>query len=81
MVKFYMDTLKLQKTANRAKKALENLPSQLDEIYKEALKRIDDEDALKFFTIVAYSRKPLRLEEIEHAFPMFDGLRKSIKEI
>jgi hypothetical protein len=51
---------------------LDNMPAQLDDIYHEAMKRIERQPktrelATRVLLWIAYSRRPLSVEELRHA--------------
>jgi hypothetical protein len=61
-------------------KQLENLPEGLDDIYRQILKAIDGKyrtDTLTFLQWLAFSRRPMRIEEVAEAitvdFDLEDG--------
>lgn len=79
LAKFNMDTLASKLTPGAVSAALRTLPKELDGIYAEAMKRIQDlqtshkDLAMYFLQWVAYAEQPLQIREIEHAIAAVEG--------
>ena len=79
LAKFNMDTLASKLTPGAVSSALQTLPKELDGIYAEAMKRIQDlqpshkDVTMYFLQWVAYAEQPLQIREIEHAIAVVDG--------
>jgi len=67
----YIKFLASKTSVKAVKKALNALPSTLDEIYKEAMERIEQSPyktlAFKVLIWIVYAVRPLQLEEVLHA--------------
>lgn len=79
LARFNMDTLASKLTPGAVSAALQTLPKELDGIYAEAMKRIQDlqtshkDLAMYFLQWVAYAEQPLQIREIEHAIAAVEG--------
>lgn len=73
MAQLHLEMLSEQRTQNAVRAALENLPSSLDETYKDVIKRIqkqaeaDVDLALKVLSWITYAKRPLHKKELQHA--------------
>ncbi|KAI4124244.1 MAG: hypothetical protein LQ338_004901 [Usnochroma carphineum] len=69
----HMDSLATKMSVETLKRAIENLPSTLNQLYDDAFRRIDDQDkeergfANKALRWVAYAYRPLTVRELEEA--------------
>jgi Ankyrin repeats (3 copies)/Tetratricopeptide repeat/Ankyrin repeats (many copies) len=69
----HIESLARKHSRKDVRKALQNLPKELDDTYDEAMERIcnqDDEDvqlAKKILTWITYSLRPLTVTELQHA--------------
>lgn len=77
--KFHMDALSEKGTLKLLRKALENLPTTLDELYNEVLRRIEAQSqdnrqlAFKALRWVAYTYRPLTLRALQEALAIESG--------
>lgn len=77
--KLHMDSLSTKLSVKALKKAIENLPRELNELYDDALRRIDaqNEDdrevANSLLRWVAYAYRPLTIRELEEALAIVPG--------
>src|ERR1700729_3663283 len=66
--------------------ALENLPKGVDDTYDEAMSRIeqqredDRELAKQVLSWVCYARRPLTIDELQHALAVIPGMTNSDDE-
>ena len=77
--KLHMDSLSTKLSVKALKKAIENLPRELNDLYDDALRRIDaqNEDdrevAISLLRWVAYAYRPLTIPELEEALAIVPG--------
>ncbi|KAL8855889.1 MAG: hypothetical protein Q9178_007454 [Gyalolechia marmorata] len=77
--KLHMESLSTKMTVTRLKKAIDNLPTTLDQLYDDAFHRIDvsNEDsrvfAHKALRWVAYTYRPLTVHELKEALAIEPG--------
>ena len=77
--KLHMDSLATKLSVKALKKAIENLPRELRELYDDALRRIDaqNEDdreiAISLVRWVTYAYRPLTIRELEEALAIVPG--------
>lgn len=77
--RLYMESLSTKMTVRALKNAIENLPSTLDQLYDDALRRIDasNEDNRSFahraLCWVAYTYRPLTVHEFREALAIEPG--------
>jgi hypothetical protein len=80
-----MDSLISQPTVGHIKRTLQNLPrgeKGLDETYKQAMRRIEDQDegyrelARQVLAWITYAKKPLTTAELRHALAVKDSAGK-----
>ena len=75
----YIDSLAQESTVGDFELALENLPIGLDEIYKQAKRRIESQGekykrlAKKVLSWVVYTQRPLSIAELQHAVAIQAG--------
>jgi len=68
-----MDSLATKSSRKRVREALDRLPKEVDETYKQAIQRIEGqcEDDWKLakgvFSWITYARRPLSVKELQHA--------------
>jgi predicted transcriptional regulator len=74
MAKLHIDSLTGKRTASDVRKALDNLPTEVNETYDEAMKRIQSQKngddvklAERVLSWITYSRRPLSYRELQHA--------------
>jgi len=71
--KLYMDSLKTKSNLRMLKKALRTFPDNIDDIYKEAMQRIQAQEpeerkrAYKILGMITRTRRSLGLQELQHA--------------
>ena len=69
----HMNSLKLQDNVRDVRKAMKNLPRELDGIYDDAMKRIQSQDMQKIkrgkqvLSWICYAVRPLSVAELQHA--------------
>jgi ankyrin repeat protein len=79
LARLHLDRLKSQTNLRRLKAALDLLPSELDETYKNAMFRIkgqveeQSQLALKALSWISKAVRPLKLDEIHHALAVEPG--------
>lgn len=77
--RLHLDRLCNQTRISKVRKALEDLPSKLDETYEDAMNRIKhqcDEHyqlALRVLSWISKAQRPLRIEELQHAVAVEAG--------
>jgi DNA-binding transcriptional regulator GbsR (MarR family) len=68
-----MDKLVQQNSDKEVLRALENLPEGIDEIYNDAMERIEKQNevnkrlAKRVLAWITHARRPLTVEELQHA--------------
>ena len=68
-----IDRICVARTVKKIKLALESMPNELDELYRQTVERIrrqpgdDGELGMKVLSWVTHAKRPLRVEEIQHA--------------
>ena len=68
-----IDRICVARTIKKIKIALESMPNELDELYRQTVERIrrqpgdDGELGMKVLSWVTHAKRPLRVEEIQHA--------------
>ncbi|KAI9871829.1 MAG: hypothetical protein M1830_002403, partial [Pleopsidium flavum] len=72
LAKFHMDILQCHHRPLAIVKALNELPSRMDDVYDQAMKQIKDaketkDEAIAFLKWVVHAHRPLTVQEIEHA--------------
>jgi hypothetical protein len=73
MAKLHIDSLISQRSALEVQNALENLPTEVNATYDEAMKRIQRQSAVdrklakRVLSWITYSRRPLSYQELQHA--------------
>ena len=73
VAKLLMDSLKTKATPKAIRNALDTLPTTLDDIYEDTLKRIkfqcedDSNNAMKILSWVVHCKRPLTVDELIHA--------------
>jgi GPI inositol-deacylase, winged helix domain len=73
LARLHMDSLVGKHTPAAVRRALENLPKEVDDTYDEAIERIkrqnqdDRELAEQVFSWITYARRPLSAKELQHA--------------
>ena len=76
--RLYMDALKTKSNLRALKKALRTLPDNFNDIYKEAMQRIQAQEpeerkrAYKILGMITRTRRPLSLKELQHALAVAD---------
>ena len=71
--RLYLDALKTKSNKWMLKKALEKFPKNIDDIYMEAMHRIEHQErenrarGFRIIGILIYARRPLGLQELKHA--------------
>lgn len=71
--RLYLDALKTKSNLRMLRKALRTLPEKTDDIYKEAMQRIQQQESdtrkcgFRILGILTHVRRPLGLEELRHA--------------
>ena len=76
--RLYMDSLRTKSNVMKLKKALRNIPDNINDIYKDAMQRIqaqESEDrnrAYKILGLITRARRPLSLKELQHALAVID---------
>src|SRR5579871_1436611 len=76
-----MDLLATKGTRRALREALETLPDTLDDMYRETMERITDQNefdrqlALRVLSWVSYASRPLTLKELQHALASEDSRR------
>ena len=94
--RLYLDALKTKPNRYLLKKALETFPGTTDDIYKEAMQRVQEQEpaadrsrGFKILGILTHARRPLGLGELKHALAVLalgegdhskDNLEESIEE-
>lgn len=73
LAQLHMDSLASKNTTKAVRKALETMPTTLDDTYDDAVKRIEDqieedrELALRVLSWVSYASRPLKVDELRQA--------------
>ena len=73
MAKLHIDSLVSQRSAWDVRKALENLPTEVNDTYDDAMKRIQSQSgadrklAERILSWITYSCRPLSYQELQHA--------------
>src|SRR5205809_4719800 len=73
LAQLHMDSLAKKKSRRDVRKALENLPKELDDTYMEAMQRIESqhEDDVKLaegvLSWISFTFRPLTIRELQHA--------------
>ena len=73
MAKLHIDSLVSQRSAREVRNALQNLPTEVNATYDEAMKRIQRQSAAdkklaeRILSWITYSRRPLSYQELQHA--------------
>ncbi|KAI9890633.1 MAG: hypothetical protein M1814_003831 [Vezdaea aestivalis] len=73
LARLYMDSLECKSNRNALINALEHLPTELDQVYDEALQRIEDQNhddrslALKVLEWITQGLRTLTVAELQHA--------------
>ena len=86
MAKLHIDSLVSQKSAWEVRKALENLPTEVNDTYDEAMKRIQSQSgadrklAERVLSWITYSRRPLSYQELQHALAVTPHMTDMIAE-
>ena len=76
--RLYMDSLKTKSNLRTLKKALRNFPDTTDDIYHDAMQRIQAQGpdernrAYRILGMVTRARRPLGLSELQHALAVVD---------
>jgi len=76
--RLYMDSLKSKSNLRMLRKALESFPDNINDIYKEAMQRIEAQEpeerkiAHKILGMITHARRPLSLQELQHALATAD---------
>jgi ankyrin repeat protein len=76
--RLYMDSLKSKSNLRMLKKALRTFPDDINDIYKEAMQRIQVQEpeerkrAYKILGMITHTRRPLSLQELQHALATAD---------
>ena len=74
-----MDSLATKRTPRAVQEALQNLPTKIGDTYDQAMQRIEatNEDdrkiVMSFLLWIAFSTRPLRVAEVEHATATIEG--------
>jgi hypothetical protein len=80
LARLHMDTVIEKHNISNVCKALKNLPKEVDDTYGEAMARIErqnkDDRELARWTLswVSYVRRPLTVEELQHALSIVPGM-------
>ena len=86
MAKLHIDSLVSQRTAWDIRKALENLPREVNDTYDEAMKRIQSQSGVdrklaeRILSWITYSRRPLTYQELQHALAVTPQMTDMITE-
>jgi hypothetical protein len=86
MAKLHMDSLVSQRSAWEVRNALENLPTEVNATYDEAMKRIQRQSAVdrklaeRILSWITYSRRPLSYKELQHALAVTPHMTDMITE-
>ncbi|KAH0543788.1 hypothetical protein FGG08_001970 [Glutinoglossum americanum] len=73
LAQLHMDSLASKRNRREVRKALENLPKELDDTYKEAMQRIESQDegdvklAEGVLSWISFALRPLTIRELQHA--------------
>jgi len=80
LARLYLEMLSEQRTQNAVRVALKNLPSGLDNTYKDVMERIskqgkaDVDLALKVLSWITYAKVPLKAKALQHAVATRPGM-------
>ena len=86
MAKLHIDSLVSQRTAWDVQKALETLPTEMNDTYDEAMKRIQSQSgtdrklAERVLSWITYSRRPLSYQELQHGLAVTPEMTDMITE-
>ena len=86
MAKLHIDSLVGQRSAWEVRNALDNLPTEVDATYDEAMKRIQRQTAVdrklaeRVLSWITYSRRPLSYQELQHALAVTPQMTDMITE-
>ena len=86
MVKLHIDSLVGQRSAWEVRNALENLPTEVNATYDEAMKRIQRQTAVdrklaeRVLSWITYSRRPLSYQELQHALAVTPQMTDMVTE-
>lgn len=78
LAQLHVQSLATKNTLKRVRKALNDLPEELDEIYNAALERIQNQHkdrselAMRMLSWITYALRPLKVGEIQHAMAVMD---------
>jgi hypothetical protein len=79
LARLHMDALIQKHNVTEVRKALENLPKDVDETYNEALERIEQQNeadrvlARRVLSWVTHARRTLTVPELQHALAVVHG--------
>jgi ankyrin repeat protein len=74
----HVQSLATKNTLKKVRKALNDLPEELDEVYNAALERIQNQHkdrselAMRMLSWITYALRPLKVGEIQHAMAVMD---------
>ena len=86
MAKLHIDSLVSQRSAWEVRNALQNLPTEVNATYDEAMKRIQRQSAAdkklaeRILSWITYSRRPLSYQELQHALAVTPEMTDTITE-
>jgi hypothetical protein len=86
MAKLHIDSLVSQRSAWEVRNALNNLPTEVNATYDEAMKRIQRQSAVdrklaeRVLSWITYSRRPLSYQELQHALAVTAQMTDMITE-
>ena len=86
MAKLHIDSLVSQRSAREVRNALQNLPTEVNATYDEAMKRIQRQSAAdkklaeRILSWITYSRRPLSYQELQHALAVTPEMTDMITE-
>jgi hypothetical protein len=86
MAKLHIDSLVSQRSAWEVRNALQNLPTEVNATYDEAMKRIQRQSAAdkklaeRILSWITHSRRPLSYQELQHALAVTPEMTDMIAE-